>query len=117
MAFYDWLFDNLGLRDWCDGAKQEGPMSMAELLAKAKGNQAAEDAETFPFPSLDALHEACGAMPRTREMTVGLERLFLDVKDGLKVVLDPITQPLSWLLDGALWLLLVCLGGFCCHFC
>lgn len=104
MAFYDWLFDNLGLRDWCDGAKQEGPMSMAELLAKAKGNQAAEDAETFPFPSLDALHEACGAMPRTREMTVGLERLFLDVKDGLKVVLDPITQPLSWMLDGALWL-------------
>ncbi len=104
MAFYDSLFDHLGLRDWCDGAKQEGPMSMAELLAKAKGNQAAEDAESFPFPSLDALHEACGAMPRTREMTVGLERLFLDVKDGLKVVLDPITQPLSWMLDGALWL-------------
>jgi glycine betaine/proline transport system permease protein len=104
LAFYDSLFDHLGLRDWCDGAKQEGPMSMAELLAKAKGNQAAEDAESFPFPSLDALHEACGAMPRTREMTVGLERLFLDVKDGLKVVLDPITQPLSWMLDGALWL-------------
>jgi len=104
LAFYDPLFDHLGLRDWCDGAKQEGPMSMAELLAKAKGNQAAEDAESFPFPSLDALHEACGAMPRTREMTVGLERLFLDVKDGLKVVLDPITQPLSWMLDGALWL-------------
>ena len=104
MAFYDWLFDNLGLRNWCDEAKQEGPMSMAELLAKVKGNEGAEDAQSFPFPSLDALHDACGAMPRTREMTVGLERLFLDVKDGLKVVLDPITQPLSWMLDGALWL-------------
>ena len=79
-------------------------MSMAELLAKVKGNEGAEDAQSFPFPSLDALHDACGAMPRTREMTVGLERLFLDVKDGLKVVLDPITQPLSWMLDGALWL-------------
>ena len=104
MAFYDWLFDGLGLRSWCDGGKQDGPMSMAELLAKAKGKQAADDGETFPFPSLDTLHEACGAMPRTREMTAGLEQLFLDVKDSLKIVLDPLTQPLSWMLDGALWL-------------
>ena len=37
-------------------------------------------------------------------MTKGIENGFLAAKPGLKAVLDPITQPLSWLLDGALWL-------------
>ena len=36
-------------------------------------------------------------------MTAGLERFFLDIKDNLKFVLDPLTQPLSWLIDSALY--------------
>ena len=35
-------------------------------------------------------------------MTKGVETSFLGVKDTLKVVLDPITQPLSWFLQNAL---------------
>lgn len=56
----------------------------------------------MPFPSLDTLHEACPAIPRSRDLTAGLESWFLDIKDPLKFVLDPITQPLSWAIDGAL---------------
>jgi glycine betaine/proline transport system permease protein len=36
-------------------------------------------------------------------VTKGVETGFLDIKDSLKVVLDPITQPLSWFLEGALY--------------
>ncbi|RWD60426.1 MAG: glycine/betaine ABC transporter permease, partial [Mesorhizobium sp.] len=74
---------------------------MDDLLAKA-GALGSDQAESFPFPSLDVLHKACGAVPRTRDMTAGLERLFLDVKDPIKAVLDPITQPLSWALRNAI---------------
>lgn len=104
MASYDGLFDTLGLRAWCDGGATEGgTMSMAELLAKSKG--ATEKAWwDVPFPSLDNLNQACKAIPRTRDMTSGVEQLFLDIKDGLKFVLDPLTQPLSWLLDGSLFM-------------
>lgn len=83
-------------------------MTMAELLAGGKADDA-DAATTFsdvinvPFPSLDALNEACPAMARTRDMTAGVEDGFLAIKDGLKIVLDPLTQPLSWLLDGALY--------------
>jgi len=107
MATYDFVFDGLGLRDWCDGGGNSGPMSMAELLGKQDG--AAGDAAAgpsiweTPFPSLDALNEACPAMARSRDVTAGVEDGFLAVKDYLKVVLDPLTQPLSWFLEGALW--------------
>ena len=105
MAFYDSVFNLLGMREWCDLDKTEGPASMADLLAE---NQGKDKLDTpwydIPFPSLDNLNEACGAISRTRDMTSGLERFFLDIKDPLKVVLDPITQPLSWLLDGSLYL-------------
>ena len=37
MAYYDGLFNLLGLRGWCDAEAKTGSMSMAELLAKAKG--------------------------------------------------------------------------------
>ncbi len=105
MAFYDGIIEALGLRDWCDADGKDGPMSMAQLLARTKGEDEANvEGEIFPFPSLDNLHEACGEIPQTRDMTAGVEQLFLDIKDGLKLVLDPLTQPLSWLLDGALWL-------------
>ncbi|AZO19916.1 ABC transporter permease subunit [Mesorhizobium sp. M1E.F.Ca.ET.045.02.1.1] len=103
MAFYDGLFNQLGLRGWCDASDTTGPMSMAELLKKSKeanaGGQAPADA---PFPSLDALHDACRAVPRTRDLTAGIESSFLQVRVALKTVLDPLTQPLSWLLDFSL---------------
>lgn len=56
----------------------------------------------IPFPSLDTLNEACAAVPRTRDFTAGLEDGFLYIRPALRFVLDPLTQPLSWLLDGAL---------------
>ncbi len=77
---------------------------MADLLARTSGGQARDAAWwELPFPSLNVLHEACGAIPRSRELTLGLERGFLAIKDSLSLVLDPLTQPLSWLLDGALY--------------
>ncbi len=84
-------------------------MTMAELLAG--GKNAGSDADTgfsfadiwnFPPPSLDHLNEACPAIARTRDMTEAVEASFIAAKDPLNVVLDPMTQPLSWLLDGAL---------------
>jgi glycine betaine/proline transport system permease protein len=100
MASYDELFDLFGLRSWCDAGTTGGPASMADLLAQANGANAANGG--FVLPSLDVLHTACGAIPRTRDMTAGLENLFLDIKDPVKSVLGPLTQPLSWGLQAAL---------------
>lgn len=104
MATYDGLFDALGLREWCDTGATDGPMTMAALLAKAKGSDVETPWYELPFPSLDNLHASCDAIARTRDMTSGVEQVFLDVKDSLKFVLDPLTQPLSWLIDGSLTL-------------
>ena len=105
MAQYEGVFDVLGLRDWCDANKTEAPMSMAQLLAQTQGDGAEiTDGELLPFPSLDVLHEACARIGQTRDLTAGLEEGFLGIRNELKLVLDPITQPLSWMLDGALWL-------------
>ncbi|WP_309044706.1 ABC transporter permease [Marinobacter sediminicola] len=104
MATYDSLFSALGLKDWCAKGKEDGPMSMADLLAKAKGKDAEpESLWDVPFPSLDTLNDSCAAFPQSRELTKGLEEGFLAVKDNLSLVLDPLTQPLSWALDGALY--------------
>ena len=105
MATYDFIFDGLGLKEWCAASGSGGaPMSLSDLVAKSAGDDAAPAASIWdlPFPSLDELHKACGAIPQTRDMTLGLEEGFLGVKDWLRVVLDPLTQPLSWMLDGAL---------------
>ncbi|SUZ31828.1 Glycine betaine transport system permease protein OpuAB [Roseibaca ekhonensis] len=106
MATYDFIFNGLGLRDWCDQDATTGPMSMADLLAGSGGGQAEktmlQSLWELPFPSLDALNQACPAISRSRDLTRGLEESFLNVKDPLKVVLDPITQPLSWVLETAL---------------
>ncbi|TPI35843.1 ABC transporter permease subunit [Mesorhizobium sp. B3-1-6] len=103
MAFYDGLFNQLGLRGWCDASNSTGPMSMAELLKKAKeANEGGQASADTPFPSLDALHDACRAVPRTRDLTTGIEDSFLHIRVALKTVLDPLTQPLSWLLDFSL---------------
>lgn len=79
-------------------------MSMADLLAQANGQSAAESGELVPFPSLDSLNEACDKIGQTRDLTASIENGFLAAKSTLKFVLDPLTQPLSWALDGALWL-------------
>ena len=102
MARYDAIFDTLGLRAWCDSDKVQAPLSMAQLLAQAQGG---EEASTpgLPFPSLDVLHAACAKIGQTRDLTAGLEDGFLAMRPELKFVLDPITQPLSWLLDGTLF--------------
>lgn len=103
MAFYDKVFGTFGLEGWCGTAGNEGPTSMAALLAQAKGEDETAG-EILPFPSLDNLHDSCASIPQTRDLTKGLEDGFLAAKPALKTVLDPITQPLSWLLDGALYL-------------
>ncbi|NIZ10048.1 proline/glycine betaine ABC transporter permease [Pseudooceanicola sp. HF7] len=104
MATYDWVFDSLGLRDWCDGSgASSAPMSMADLMGQAGATPDTTVWDT-PFPSMNALNDACASFPQARELTRGLERGFLDIKDSLSVVLDPLTQPLSWALNGALWL-------------
>ncbi|MEO1649380.1 MAG: ABC transporter permease subunit [Pseudomonadota bacterium] len=103
MAFYDGLFNTLGLRDWCDADKKEGPMTMDQLLAQSRGGVTDTAWWDIPFPSLDNLNKACSSIGRTRDMTAAVENGFLAIKDGLKFVLDPITQPLSWMLDGSLY--------------
>ena len=102
MAAYDFLFDGLGLRGWCDaGGTGDAPLSMADLLAA--GGAAGETSWwDVPFPSLDTLNEACGRIAQSRDMTKGVEDGFLAIKDALRFVLDPVTQPLSWILEFAL---------------
>ena len=121
MAYYDRLFDALGLRAWCDAGESGGPMTMAQLLARSSGSEndpAPVPLLRTPFPSLDELNAACPAVTRTRDMTDGMENAFLAVKDPLKIVLDPLTQPLSWALNGSLdlfqaipWFVLIPLLG------
>ena len=103
MAFYDGMFDALGLRGWCDQSGEDGPMSMSQLMAQLNEDNEAVPTEVFPFPSLDTLHEACTQIPQSRAMTAGVETAFLAIRDELKFVLDPLTQPLSWLLEWALF--------------
>jgi hypothetical protein len=80
-------------------------ISMAQLLAETSGDDAEVSLWDTPFLSMDALHEACPSIPQSRELTSGLEEGFMSIKDSLKVVLDPLTQPLSWALDEALWVM------------
>ena len=105
MAFYDSLFNAFGLREWCDASAGSAKMTMASLLAKTNPD-AADEGPVFPFPSMDELYKACPSFPQSREFTAGVEEVFLNVKDVLKTVLDPLTQPLSWLLEGALFIFL-----------
>jgi glycine betaine/proline transport system permease protein len=105
VATYDFVFDWLGLRGWCGETATDAsaPMSMDDLLASSGGTETTPSIWELPFPSMDALNDACAAFPQSRELTAGLEAGFLGVKDALSYVLDPITQPLSWALDGALY--------------
>jgi glycine betaine/proline transport system permease protein len=107
MATYDFVFDGLGLRNWCGSSGDDGGgmTSMSQLLAQTSGSDVEVSPWETPFPSMDALHEACTAFPQSRELTSGLEAGFLAIKDSLKVVVDPLTQPLSWALNEALWVM------------
>lgn len=102
MATYDGLFNALGLRAWCDSGTSDAPMSMADLVAKSSGSTGDTSLWNIPFPSMDAFNKACANFPQSRDLTQGLESGFLSIKDSLKVVLDPLTQPLSWMLRGAI---------------
>ncbi len=102
MATYDFVFDGLGLRDWCNAGEASGaPLSMADLLAQGGAGEEVS-VWNLPFPSLDALNDACGRISQSRDVTKGVENGFLAIKDALRFVLDPITQPLSWILEFAL---------------
>jgi glycine betaine/proline transport system permease protein len=105
MANFDWIFNTLGLREWCDGDDGGGsaPLSMADLLAQANGEAPEISLWNTPFPSMDVLNDACTNFPQSRSVALGLENGFLGIKDSLSAVLDPITQPLSWALHNALW--------------
>ena len=94
MASDELTFDRLRLREWCDTDAKEFPMSMSQLLAQSGAGGGG--GEALPFTSLDTLHEACAAIPQSRDMTVKVEQSFLAIKDSLKVAIDPLTQPLSW---------------------
>ena len=102
MAFYDKLFSALGLSDWCGKSDDNAPLSLADLAAQAGGEKTSEP--FFPIPSFDNFHESCKRIWQSRDVTNGIEEGFLAAKPVLKNVLDPITQPLSWMLDSALWL-------------
>ena len=104
MAYYSAWFDQLGLRAWCDASGASGPVSLQDLVNLSQGNSVKAPWWDVPFPSLDNLHSACRAIGSTRDMTTGIENGFLAIKDDLKIVLDPLTQPLSWLLNGSLQL-------------
>lgn len=40
MSGYNAVFESLGLQGWCSAGTQGGPVTLAQLLAKAKANQA-----------------------------------------------------------------------------
>ena len=107
MATYDFVFRALGLEEWCEAeAGSAAPMSMDALIAQSSGEEQSTTIWDLPFPSMDALNDACPAFPQSRNVTLGLENGFLAVKDSISVVLDPITQPLSWMLDSSLYAIL-----------
>ena len=107
MSIYEPVFSAFGLTEWCQGGNGKGDnlTSLTDLVAKARGEGSANlSLWELPFPSMDALHASCPAFPKSRELSKGIENVFLDIKDSLSLVLDPLTQPLSWLLEGSLWL-------------
>ena len=93
MLSYKNIFDSLGLREWCDETESNSLMSLSQLRGDII------EWWELPFPSLDNLHKACSAIPQTRDLTSSLEAGFLMIRPSLRLVLDPLTQPLSWALE------------------
>ena len=103
MNIYNAFFGSPAVRQWCDADAQTGPVSLAQLIAKSSSATTKDGSGwNLPFPSLDALNADCPAIPRTRDFTSGIEHGFLHIRNALKLVLDPLTQPLSWMLDFSL---------------
>ena len=102
---YAGFFDAIGLRTWCDANNnQEELLTMDQLLMQAQGpDQLDVPWWQVSFPSLDTLHESCQSIVRTRDMTNAVEQGFIGIKQYLQIVLDPLTQPLSWMIDGTLF--------------
>lgn len=96
MATYSGIFDLFGLGEWCSAGTKSGLISLGSLAKEEKSWW------DFPFPSFDALHESCRAVLQSRDLTAALEDGFLHIRPALRVVLDPLTQPLSWILESAL---------------
>ena len=96
MAAYESVFNLFGLTEWCESGTKKALLSL-NSLKKTKANW-----WEIPFPSLDTLHKACAAIPQSRDLTASLEDGFLYVRPTLRFVLDPVTQPLSWMLESAL---------------
>ncbi len=94
---YEWIFNALGMSEAC--SRDSGPLMSLTALRKEEPSL-----WDLPFPSLDTLNAACAAVPRTRDFTAALQDGFLYIRPALRSVLDPLTQPLSWMLDGALTL-------------
>jgi glycine betaine/proline transport system permease protein len=98
MAAYSGIFDSLGLSEWCDESKTGTLLSLKQIKGEIPAWW------ELPFPSLDNLHAACAKIPQSRDLTAALESGFLAIKPVLQFFLDPLTQPLSWTLEAALWL-------------
>jgi len=119
LATYDWLFNIMGLRNWCDTEKSEAPMSMAQLLAQA-GNAPQKSVFDIPFPSLDELHKACGQVPQTRDVVLAMENAFRSSVPYIRNGASAMEEPTQWsflsletyvyLFGNMLWFLLIPLG-------
>ena len=105
MIVFETVFERLGLRQWCNKAESNEFSSVSDLMAKLGKAEVNQNFWDLPQPSLDTLNKACSAIPRSRDFTAGVEQAFLNIKDPLKVILDPLTQPLSWAIDGTLYAL------------
>ena len=97
MVAFEKFFSLVGLSEWCSTGEKQTLLNLNSLK-----NQAQSWWE-IPFPSLDNLHKACSAIPQSRDLTASLEDGFLFLRPALRMVLDPLTQPLSWLLEWALY--------------
>ncbi|KEO51397.1 ABC transporter permease [Thioclava indica] len=108
MAAYENFFNAVGLKEWCSAGDDGGGgmMSMADLISQTDGtSNQGPTLWNWPFPSLDTLHKACSAIPPSRDVTQGIEDGFLAIRSGLRAVVDPLTQPLSWALRDMLWVM------------
>jgi len=86
MATYDFVFQALGLEDWCTANEEAAPMSMSALTAQASGEEQTTTIWELPFPSMDSLNEACDAFPQSRNVTLGLRTdSTVQVTEGLSL--------------------------------
>ena len=67
-----------GLEDWCTAAaKTPRRCRWMRSSRKAPERRPRHRSGICPFPSMDALNDACAAFPQSRNVTLGLENGFL----------------------------------------